>query len=194
LTPLSVAAQEEDIQARIDSTLQLLARLDELAGQCLEAKDATASDTSPCAQFLAAVDGEIVATYLQQCTDLRAWRDAFVSAQFNSSAPPADSALQMQHLVGVEYVCGENALKQRTQYVALAFAHTQEAGPEGTTASTELNRRLAELEFDSRIDAERRALQDSVEALQRRRAMETARQMQQLENELIRQQITPPPQ
>ena len=59
-------------------------------------------------------------------------------------------------------------------------------------ANAALNRRLAELRFDATLNNERRLLQSSVLQQQARSELETQRQINDLENELIRQQITNP--
>lgn len=182
-------AQEQSVQDQVGAAHALLNELDTLAGTCLNPADTSLADT--CGQFLAALDGELVATYLQQCERLRVWREEFVTAQFTTDTDTTTNATQLQNLVGVDYVCGEQTLLRRTQFVADAFALTRQSGanPEGSAVT--LNRRLSELQFESRLEAERRSLLESVEMQRQRREQETARQMQQLENELIRQQIAP---
>lgn len=133
------------------------------------------------------MDGTLLADYLRHCRTLRDWRSEFVEQQFRGG--DNDDAGNLQNLVGVEYVCGEDALAQRTRYVFPAFA-----GIQATSGTTTARRDLSEYRYDAALEAERRALREAVERQQNLREEATARQMQQLENELIRQQIPPPSQ
>lgn len=186
---LPTLAQDDTIQTQIGAAHELLRELDTLADACLNPADPTTS-TAACDRFLNGLDGELVATYLQTCASLRAWREEFVTTHFNTDTPDAASADRAQDLVGVEFVCGEEALLRRTRFVAEAFAQTRNARATVDSVDPALHR-LNELQFERRLETERDSLFDSVQEQRLHRERETARQMQQLENELIRQQITP---
>lgn len=184
----SASAQDELLLEHVSNAVSVLQQLDELAGTCLSSlqEDAAGAD-SPCTQFLAAIDGELLAQYLANCAALNSWKDQYVAASFGTNPIEPTNGIALQLLVGTDYACGENALQLRTEFVTSAFARLQ-----GGTALTQehamLERRLRELEFDATLTAERRLLQNSVlqQQLQRQRA--TERQMRQLDHELIRQQ------
>ena len=95
----------------------------------------------------------------------------------------------LQLLVGVEFACGEGALQKRTQFVVSAFSLLQDDQIQSQRANAALTRRLAEINFEATLNNERRLLQNAVLQQRARRELETQRQINDLENELIRQQI-----
>ena len=99
-------------------------------------------------------------------------------------------------MVGVEYSCGENALKERTEYVVSAF-NTLEGGTllnqsiQRSLTQT-LDRRLADLEQQSLIESQGESLKSSIQKQGQLQQEATRQQMLRLETELIRQQIPNP--
>lgn len=185
------SAQNTDLQAHINQALSALEQLDNLAGTCLIALDDAASATSQqaCSSFMDAVDGNLLSQYLDDCKLLKAWRDEYIAQAINTIEDNSNNTELLRNLVGTDYACGADALQQRTQFVTTAFSRLQTTERPNSLSQSELNRRLAESKFDATLNEERRLLQNSVQLQQQRRQQETTRQMHQLENELIRQQI-----
>ena len=213
-------AQDATLQSHIDGAVGVLQQLDTLASACLtglQQTPATATNPNPnCAQFIAAIDGELLAQYIAHCEVLAAWRASYVTTAFETTqnataagqtpseiarAPseiartqseiartPSDIENPLQLLVGAEYACGENALQARTGFVTAAFAQLQQNATAIQQEHAGLTRRLNESQFDATLSAERRLLQNSVQQQQLQRQRESERQLQQLENEIIRQQ------
>lgn len=195
------------MQQHVTGAVALLEKLDALAVTCnssLQLPANTVAETaaesvnqSPCARFLAAIDGELLAQYLAHCNALKEWRSIYVTAAFNAAAGSAIPETAQRLLVGTEYACGEDALQQRTQFVTPTFALIQpgEASREVNGAGisqlpgNQLEQRLKELQFDSTLTAERNLLQNSLQQQQLQRAQESARQMRQIELENLRQQL-----
>lgn len=183
------------MQAHVDGAVSLLEQLDALAGTCktaLQQPDETVAATvaaTPCSQFLAAIDGELLAQYLAHCRVLKEWKAQYVTAAFNADQTliTADTALQL--LVGTDYACGENALQQRTEFVTSTFALIQPGAGISQRQNNQVELRLKELQFDATLSAERSLLQNSVEQQELQRVQESARQMRQLELENLRQQL-----
>lgn len=184
-------AQDDVLQSHIDGAVAALQQLDIQANSCLTSLQQGSDTTTDCAQFLAAIDGELLARYLEHCAALTAWREQFVSSAFASNQSAADAESNLRILVGTDYVCADNALQQRTEFVTAAFALLQQSRLSTSQENAGLNRRLNELQFDATLSAERRLLQDAVQQqqLQRERAVE--RQNLELQNELMRQQRSP---
>ena len=201
-------AQDATLQSHIDGAVGVLQQLDTLASACLTgSQQAPATNPNPnpnpnCAQFIAAIDGELLAQYIAHCEVLAAWRASYVTTAFettqNATAAgqtpseiartPSDIGNPLQLLVGAEYACGENALQARTGFVTAAFAQLQQNATAIQQEHAGLTRRLNESQFDATLSAERRLLQNSVQQQQLQRQQESERQLQQLENEIIRQQ------
>lgn len=184
------AAQQNDLQFSVEEASSALQTLDDKASACLSAREKINDDQASCNDFLAAVDGELMANYLRHCTDLKSWRDDFVTQTTAANVTLENSEEMLQLLVAVEFNCGQNALQRRTQSVASAFALLQ--GSTSAQFDGELRRRLAEMEFDATDSRERQALQNSVQQQQARTQFEVQRQTDALENEIIRQQIRNP--
>ena len=180
-----VNAQESNLQSSVDEASSALQMLDDKANACLSAGDIDSQLS--CNDFMSALDGELMASYLRHCTILKSWRDDFVTQTANSNDALENSEAMLQLLVAVEFNCAENALQRRTEYVVSAFALLQRGS--NTRSDAELRQRLAELKFESTDNRERQALQNSVQQQQARRQFEIQRQTDALENELIRQQI-----
>ncbi len=195
------------MQQHVAGAVSLLEQLDVLAATCnssLQQSDDTVAATSTgtinqsaCSQFLAAIDGELLAQYLAHCNTLNEWKSHYVTAAFNAdqTSTTPDTALQL--LVGTDYACGEDALQQRTQFVTATFALIQqgESNRGGNAAgisqrpNNQLDQQLKELQFESTLNSERNLLQNSVQQQEQRRAQESARQMRQIELENLRQQL-----
>lgn len=180
-------AQELDLQASVDEVNRSLQELDDRATACLSALDSGGSSEASCDDFIAAVDGELMANYLQHCNSLKTWRDDFVALVANEDTDIENTEAMLEMLVAVEYGCGQNALQNRTQNVVAAFAELRDG--RNSQANALLLRRLAESEFTAVENRGRQSLQDSVQQQQFRRQMESQRQSDSLELELIRQQI-----
>ena len=186
--PSLASAQELTPAERIGAAESILQAVDEQARVCIErlAESANAVQPEECASFLASIDGDMLAGYLEHCAELKQWRDAYVE-----NPPPAgpDSERDRQRLVGVERVCGEDALRQRTEFVAVAFDELNERLSRRASGLS-LQRRISELEFRSTLGGWQNEL--DVTNSNRRVRGETLQQFDQLEEELIRQQINRP--
>ena len=181
-------AQEMTVEERIGAAESILRGVDEQARVCIErlAESANAVQPEECASFLASIDGDVLTRYLEHCAELKQWRDAYVG-----NPPPAgpDSERDRQRLVGVERVCGEDALRQRTEFVVVAFEELNERTTR-RAGGLSLQRRINELEFRSTLGGWQNEL-DVTNSNSRVRG-ETLQQFDQLEEELIRQQINRP--
>ena len=188
LWPILSFAQTMTPEQRIGAAESVLQAVDEEARGCVEQLAASANAVRPeqCANFLASIDGEVLAGYLEQCAALKQWRDRYVD-----NPPPAgpDSERDRQRLVGIERVCGEDALHRRTEYVVIAFEELNERLARRAGGQS-LQRRISELEFRSTVGGWRNEL--DVTDANRRVLDETLQQFDRLEEELIRQQINRP--
>ena len=191
LFSFSANSAEADLQAHIDAANAALGQLDSMAGGCLTALDSAGDDIAQqrCREFLDAIDGETLAQYLAHCEALKQWRDDFVNTALASGTDRDSSTQNLQYFIGTEHACGENALQKRTQFVSNAFTLLQEGQMQDQPTTAALTRRLAELQFEATLNAERQLLQDSVLQQRLRTEQETLRQMHKLENELIKQQL-----
>lgn len=184
----AASAQEESIEERIGAAESIMQAVDEQARVCIERLGESANDVQPeeCASFLASVDGDVLAGYLEHCAELKQWRDAYVD-----NPPPAgpDSERDRQRLLGVERVCGEDALRRRTEFVVVAFEALNERSAR-RAGGLSLRRRISELEYNSTLGGWRDEF--DVTNSNRRVRGETLQQFDQLEEELIRQQINRP--
>lgn len=184
----SAFAQEITLEERIGAVESILRAVDEQARVCVERLAESANGVQPeeCAGFLASVDGDVLAGYLEHCAELKQWRDAYVD-----NPPPAgpDSERDRQRLLGVERVCGEDALRRRTEFVVVAFEALNERSVR-RAGGLSLQRRISELEYNSTLGGWRDEF--DVTNSNRRVRGETLQQFDQLEEELIRQQINRP--
>ncbi len=180
-----VSAQETAPEARINAAESILQAVDEQARVCVEqlAGSAGAEQPEACADLLASIDGETLAGYLDHCAALKQWRDAYVE---NPPAAGPDSERDRLRLAGIERVCGEGALRRRTEFVVAAF-ETLEERRAARAGELSLRRRISEFEFRSTLGDWRNDL--DVAGSNRRVRSETLRQFDQLEEELIRRQI-----
>ncbi len=190
LTPYS-SAQEIDFQKSIDSTSEALITLDVKASDCLAALDTKQNSQAICDDFINAVDGELMANYLEQCRTLKDWRDEYVNqaAASDLDSDSENNAEMLRRLVSIEFTCGENTLRSRTQFVFSAFNRLRR-GANTTGANPALiNRQLSNDRFNALENSERQRLQNALQNQQDRSQRESERQFNDLENELIRQQI-----
>ena len=183
-----IAARETTVEERIGAAESILRAVDAQARVCIGqlAESADSARPEECAGFLTSIDGDALAGYLDHCAELKQWRDAYIE-----NPPPAglDSERDRQRLVGVERVCGENALRRRTEFVAAAFDELNERRSRRSAALSP-QRRIGELEFQSILGGWRNELDASNS--NRRVRGETLQQFDQLEEELIRRQINRP--
>ncbi len=189
--PATLIAQVSSLDSSVEAAAAALTELDSKAQSCLNSLDqaATSEAQQRCDEFLQAIDGELLATYLTHCDALKNWRDEFVAEAVGNDQNNTNS---LELLVGIEFACGENALQKRTQFVVDTFALLQGGQIQERRASAALSRRLAELNFQSITNQQRRLLQDAIQQQQLRSQLETQLQWNEVENELIRQQIRNP--
>lgn len=193
--PALALAQEIDFQNSIDASAEALILLDVKASDCLNALDTSEDATALCNDFMSAIDGEVIAAYLEHCRTLKAWRDGFVdqTVEQDLQSDGGSDEEMLRRLVAIEYTCGENSLLQRTEFVATAFDRVQSQTGLGTAAigasAASLSRQLSESRFNALERVERDRLQDAMQNQQRRSQRESERQFRDLENELLRQQI-----
>ncbi len=184
----SALAQEMTLEERIGAAESILEAVDEEARVCIERIAESLSSVQPeeCASFLALIDGEVLAGYLEHCAELKEWRNAYVE---NPPAAGSNSERDRQRLVGVERVCGDEALRRRTEFVVVAFEALNER-PARRAGGLSLQRRISELEFRSTLGG----WQDDLDVTNSNTRVrgETLQQFDQLEEELIRQQINRP--
>ena len=166
---------------KADSSLR---QLDILAEQCLQ------GDSEPCAEFMAAIDGKILEDYIDQCRQLENWKQHILEASLQSTNQTSTSAaqLQLQFIARIEKLCSEDGLRNNTQFVFAAFSKSrQQQYRSNSPANTPA--RVRDLEFRLAEQQQRAALQNSIRQQQLRRQMDTRRQIDEQQNELLRQQI-----
>lgn len=207
-THVSSAQTQEDrttvqtLKAELRSANTALSDLDAKALNCMGSFNMNLGEAAAllCDEFLRAIDGELLASYIEHCNTLKTWRDDFIVATQNSPATLANSNENSMEnseeslalMVGVEYSCGENALKERTEYVAAAFNTLKGGTLLNQSLQQSLDRRLADLEQQSRLTSQGRSLQNSIQQQGQLQQEATQQQNQRLETELIRQQINNP--
>lgn len=189
-------AAELILEEQLGEVRNALAQLDQLAKTCLDdaaQQSATTATTSSCAEFSAALDGDLLLNYLQRCNDLANWRDDFIEAYQQNQLSEAESTTSLRNLVQIQLLCGDNAVAQRTTHVALAYARLISAPFPGLSndRAGNANDRLDTIQQQYLIERERLRLRDSRDAIQQRQSVETQRQFDQLQLELLRQGILP---
>ena len=185
------SAQEIDFQHSIDSTSEALINLDVKAGDCIAALDSDENSQAVCDEFIKAIDGELMANYLEQCRTLKNWRDEYVD---QTVASDLDSATEnneemLRRLVSIEFTCGENTLRSRTQFVFSAFNRLRSRSAASGASTATISRQISNNRFNALENGERQRLQNALQNQQIRSLRESERQFNDLENELIRQQI-----
>lgn len=187
------SAQESDFQESIDSSNEALIVLDLKASNCLTAMDSDENSQAVCGEFIKAVDGELMANYLEQCRTLKHWRDEYinqaVAANLNSDA--ANNEEMLRRLVSIEFTCGENTLRSRTRFVFSAFNRLRSESAANTIGANTafISSQISNNQFIDLENGERRRLQNALQNQNNRSLRESERQFNELENELIRQQI-----
>ncbi|MBL4574036.1 MAG: hypothetical protein JKY86_13330 [Gammaproteobacteria bacterium] len=190
LFPLS-SAQENDFQKSIDSSSEALINLDMKARDCLAALDSDEDSAAACDDFLNAIDGKLMTNYLQQCRTLKNWRDEYVdqSMASSSNSTTEHNEEMLKRLVSIEFTCGENSLRSRTQFVLNAFNRLRGGRAASGASTAAINRQISNNRFNALENGERQRLQNALQNQQIRSLKESERQFNDLENELIRQQI-----
>ena len=184
-------AQEIDFQKSIDSASEALTGLDLKASDCLAALDSDENSQTVCDDFIKAIDGELMTNYLEQCRTLKDWRDGYVKRTMKSDLDftTENNAEVLRRLVSIELTCGENTLSSRTQFVFSAFNRLR-SGPASSGADTAtISRQISNSRFNALENGERQRLQNSLQSQQIKSLRESERQLNDLKNELIRQQI-----
>lgn len=189
-TPIS-SAQEIDFQKSIDATSEALIALDVKASDCLAALNSAENASALCDDFLADIDGDLMANYILQCRALKEWRDEYVDQTVSSEleSDVANNEEMLRRLVSIEFTCGENTLRNRTQFVFAAFSQLRNGSAPSASNVTAIQRRLSQSRFNALDSSERQRLQDALSSQQHRSQRESDQQFNDLENELIRQQI-----
>ena len=208
--PPLMGAAIQSVKADLESANTALTDLDAKALNCMSSFNMNLGEAAAllCDEFLRAIDGEILASYISHCKKLKTWREDFIITAQNSSARNGKPGQNLEDIstdnskeflalmVGVEYSCGENALKERTEYVVSAF-NTLEGGTLlnqsiQRSLTQILDRRLADLEQQSLIQSQGESLKNSIQKQGQLQQEATRQQMMRLETELIRQQIPIP--
>ena len=164
---------------------------DSKAAACLGAFEAESKESAAasCRECLDAIDGAELADYLARCQILKTWRENFVLAAQQSGADYRGSDADLRLMVGIEFTCGEDALQKRTQFVSTAFDMLYGNQNFPQQINREISRRFAELQFETISSNERHLLQNAIQQQQSDRLLQTERQFDDLEKEIIRQQI-----
>lgn len=179
-----------ELTDHVDGANQVLAELDDKALTCMNSFNLNLGEAAAllCDEFMRAIDGELMASYLDHCAVLKTWRDRFVEdSQQASNVLTDEDALKL--MVAIEYSCGENALRKRTTHVVNAFNTLVKGTLLNQASSQSFDLRLSELEQQNRIARERRMLQNAIDTQRKQRERATQDQSRSIENELIRQQI-----
>ncbi|MFT4886575.1 MAG: hypothetical protein ACJAY7_001119 [Pseudohongiellaceae bacterium] len=190
------------LKAELESANTALNDLDAKALNCMNSFNMNLGEAAAllCDEFIRAIDGDLLASYIEHCNTLKIWRDEFILDIQNSVAnlenSKENSADNLALVVGIEYSCGENALKERTVYVVSAFntlsGRTLLNQSPQLSIQRSLDRRLADLAQQSRLKSRGQSLQNSIQQQGQRQQEATQQQNQRLEAELIRQQINNP--
>ena len=182
-------AQEIDFQKTIDSSSEALIHLDVLANDCLTTLDSIENSQTACNKFIQAIDGELMANYLEQCRLLKSWRDQYVdqTVKADLGSDKNTNEEMLRRLIAIEYSCGENTLRDRTRFVFTAFNRLNASSV--TIDTSEINRQLSQRRFETLEQNERQGLQNSLQDQQDKSLRESTQQFNNLQNELIRQQI-----
>lgn len=195
LCPSLLSAQQLNLATHIDATAAALSQLDSKAGDCLLALDAGTDSKTPCDDFMQAIDGALVADYLQRCKELKNWRDGYVERRVATDLDVDDgnSVEMLQRLIAIEYNCAEDSLIAHTEFVSTAFnrlrGDTAVVSARANADAASLSRQLSEQNLSALDESERLRLLDALRSQQNRSQRETERQFDDLELELLRQQI-----
>lgn len=185
---IASAQSPADLETSLNSANELLRELDDKALNCMGSFSMNLGEAAAllCDEFLRAVDGELLARYIANCKMLKNWRDEETAkTRLASSETEAADSL----LVNIESSCGKNAVEQNTQYVFTAFNTLKQGTLLNQTTGQSLERRLAEIEFQTRLNSQGRSLQEAILQQGQQSIQSNQQQIRQLENELIRQRI-----
>ena len=187
---MALVAQDVSLEDRLELLKNTLLELDISATKCLEQlEDTRTKSGTDCDDFLNSLDGKTMADYITHCEVLKSWRDSFID---DPSSSNNDKETDLNLMAGVEYSCGDNFLKKRTNNVVAAFESLVE-DHNHQIDSPSLNLRFSEIRFMRTQNQERKSLQDSLFQQNARQSSEANQRRNQLERELIRQQINTTP-
>lgn len=132
---LGQESQTSDVEQHLKRAADLLRALDTQAESCLEALtsdavslDAGLAKAESCVQFMNAIDGEPVASYLAGCQHAKQWRDQFVNSASNAAVDSeAYSDRNLRRMIDTEFYCADDSLRLRTEHVFDAFAAVRKA-------------------------------------------------------------------
>jgi len=176
---------EQQLADSLQQARTSLQQLDNLANVCLDAS----GGSEACSEFQHAVDGELLAAYLENCAVAKSWREEFVTSQSQETgATSTRSEELLKFLVDVEFLCGENALARATDNVFPAYRLTRSTQTDGSSLARSLQYQLDSARQNSLIDRQRSNLSQGVSSQSERSRRQVRRQFDQLELELLRQQ------
>ena len=187
---LAQSSASPDINNRITHAKQVLEDLDDKALTCLSSFNLNLGEAAAllCDEFMRAIDGEVLASYLEDCSAAKAWREAFIAQNLEASTALEPGEAQ-ELKTAIDTYCDKGALQNQTSYVVTAFNTLARGTLLNQAATQSFERRLAELEQQRRIERERLALQRAIDSQRQQREQATENQFRDIENELIRQQI-----
>jgi len=176
---------------RIIHAKQVLVELDEKALTCISSFSLNLGEAAAllCDEFMRAIDGEILASYIEDCSVLKSWRDEFAGQSLEPGRLALRTGEAPQLAAEITTVCGEGALQNLTTYVVSAFNTLASGTLLNQSIKQSFDVRLSELQQQTRIDRERRALQNAIDAQREQRERATQAQQHNIEMELLRQQI-----
>jgi hypothetical protein len=190
IAPLQlISAADDPVTTQLSSTRIVMQQLDQLASVCLANEpEITNSQELSCQAFQESLNGELLETYLSNCQAIKSWREQFVSDQSNNSAPVEDASESLELMIEAEFLCGDNALLKRTEYVELAYRKLNNSSASGFNLANRSSRELREFQQDLLISRERERLRNTFQQQQLRQRQETQNQINRQELEYIRQQ------
>ena len=176
---------EQQLENSLLQAREALQELDELAADCLT----ESSGNVACPDFLRAVDGALLETYLDNCAIAKSWREQFVTEQVQDfAANSSRSETSLRHLIDVEYLCGENAVARATDNVLPAYRLTRTNPANGNSLARSLQYQLDSARQNALIDQRSSNLSGGYSSQSERSRQQIQRQFDRLELELIRQQ------
>ena len=187
-----VSAAENQIALQLSNTRTVMQQLDQFAGLCIDSEQpASTSQNTPCQEFREALNGEFLETYIDNCRAIKNWRDQFVISQSDNGAPTVDANESLELMIEAEFLCGEDALLKRTEFIALAYQQLNNTNRPGLPLAGGTSQQLREFRQDLLISRERERLMNTFQQQQLRQQQETQRQIDRQELEFIRQQNNP---
>ena len=183
------AQNASELRQQLDSASAIIAQLDDLAGKC---NNSTSASSDDCINFLNAIDGDPVKTYIAHCDSLKNWREEYVeNHDENTSSQIVGDAQALELLVGTQFNCGENALSKRSDNIASAYDYAAKAPRSLGSSSNQRDYRLQrkQSQFDQLDASERNRLNQSIDVQRSRTNDQNQNLNNALQQELIRQQI-----